>query len=80
MIEGLTGAGQQEAVLKLPWWRIYTTNYDNSVSTFRANFNARQVDNIFDLSDRAPRQLRPEAVIHLHGSIAKCDKANVDKS
>ncbi|SOC21364.1 SIR2 family protein [Rhodobacter maris] len=71
---------EQKEVLKLPWWRIYTTNYDNSVAVYRAASGEKQGALIHDITDPVPRQIRPGATIHLHGSIAKCEPDNVDKS
>ncbi|MFC3074436.1 SIR2 family protein [Shinella pollutisoli] len=70
----------QRAVLAQPWRRIYTTNYDNSVSVFRTEQGKSATNDIFDIADHAPRQLRQGAVVHLHGSISKCQPANVDES
>ncbi|MGL4408262.1 MAG: SIR2 family protein [Zoogloea sp.] len=70
----------QRKILSLPWLRIYTTNYDNSVSVFMSEKNKNLTTDIFDLTDDSPRQLRKGAVIHLHGSIAKCQPDNLDQS
>lgn len=70
----------QKSVLELPWWRIYTTNYDNSVAVYRAASGDKQGAHIYDLTDQVPRQLRPGSTVHLHGSIAKCDPNNIDES
>ncbi|MBS0257006.1 MAG: SIR2 family protein [Proteobacteria bacterium] len=70
----------QRAVLAQPWRRIYTTNYDNSVSVFRTEQGKSATNDIFDIADDVPRQLRQGAVVHLHGSIAKCQPNNVDES
>jgi len=70
----------QRKVLALPWLRIYTTNYDNSVSVYRAEKNLDVHKDLYDLTDNPPRQLRSGSVIHLHGSIAKCDPDRIDDS
>ncbi|SSV50698.1 Uncharacterised protein [Acinetobacter baumannii] len=70
----------QRKILSLPWLRIYTTNYDNSVSVFMAEKNGNASGDIFDLTDDPPRQLRKGVVVHLHGSIAKCQPDNLDQS
>ncbi|WP_175181346.1 SIR2 family protein [Achromobacter aegrifaciens] len=84
LLEGLYTIKQltdsQRSILSLPWLRIYTTNYDNSVSVFRAENNRNANGDIFDLTDEPPRQLRKGAVVHLHGSIAKCQPNNLDQS
>lgn len=71
---------EQRAILSHPWRRIYTTNYDNSVSVFRTEQGQSATDNIFDIGDVVPRKVRQGAVIHLHGSIARCQPDNVDNS
>lgn len=84
LLEGLYTISEltedQRKVLALPWLRIYTTNYDNSVSVYRAEKNIDANKDVFDLTDPAPRQLRSGSVIHLHGSIAKCDPNRMDHS
>lgn len=70
----------QRKVLSHPWCRVYTTNYDNSVSVFRAESGGNATNDIFDLTDTAPKQLRAGSVIHLHGSIAKCKPDSIDSS
>lgn len=39
-------APEQRAILSHPWRRIYTTNYDNSVSVFRAEQGQSATDNM----------------------------------
>lgn len=73
-------APEQRSILSHPWRRIYTTNYDNSVSVFRTEQGQSATDNIFDIGDDVPRKVRQGAVVHLHGSIARCQPDNVDKS
>ena len=73
-------APDQRAILSHPWRRIYTTNYDNSVSVFRAEQGQSATENIFDVADDVPRKVRQGAIIHLHGSIARCQPDNVDNS
>ena len=68
----------QRKTLSLPWLRIYTTNYDNSVSVYKAEKN-ENID-IFDLTDEPPKKIKKGSVIHLHGSIAKCNPENLDES
>lgn len=84
LLEGMytirTLAPEQREILSQPWRRIYTTNYDNSVSVFRSEQGQSATDNIFDIGDDVPRKVRPGAVIHLHGSIARCKPDNVDES
>lgn len=46
----------QRKILSLPWLRIYTTNYDNSVSVYKAEKN-ESVD-IFDLTDQPPKKIK----------------------
>lgn len=73
-------APEQRAILSHPWRRIYTTNYDNSVSVFRTEQGQSATENIFDIGDIVPRKVHQGAVIHLHGSISRCRPDNVDNS
>lgn len=52
-------------VLRLPWERVYTTNYDNGIelSLTHVPRNAR----VFNNADTVPDPLPAGAVIHLHG-------------
>jgi SIR2-like protein len=59
------------ALLKLPWRRIYTTNYDDAVefvSPDRSTFNYDEV---------RPRRMSDNAVVHLHGVIRSTNPDNV---
>lgn len=84
LLEGLYTIRQltpeQREILSHPWRRIYTTNYANSVSVFRTEQGESATENIFDIGDNIPRKVRQGAVVHLHGSIAKCQPDNVDHS
>lgn len=73
-------SADQRLLLDQDWFRIYTTNYDNCVSFHKASNAAMQHRDVFDFTDVTPRQLKRGSVIHLHGSIAKCDPKNLDAS
>ncbi|TXI38700.1 MAG: hypothetical protein E6Q59_06115 [Nitrosomonas sp.] len=67
-------SGQLE-LLKFPWLRIYTTNYDNAVEL--GYHQLKRTCPSFNYDDNKPRKIAPGAVIHLHGSIKKATRENI---
>lgn len=64
----------QIEVLRLPWRRIYTTNFDNVAEKALASLKKTSI--IIDL-DCDPRRPIPEgAIVHLNGSIELADEGN----
>ena len=57
----------QSVILRLPWRRIYTTNYDDTIE----HFYMKNKDSVpsFSYNDRKPRKLSNGSIIHLHGVI-----------
>jgi len=64
----------QLELLKFPWLRIYTTNYDDAVERGYLQLN-RHLQS-FNYDERKPRKIVPGAVVHLHGSIGKTTREN----
>ena len=65
-------------VLRFPWARIYTTNYDNGIehalrSASRQHISINNLDSPIELTGSLP-------VIHLHGFIGKWNLENFGKS
>jgi hypothetical protein len=59
---------------RLPWRRIYTTNYDNLIETcLRSGANIRTVAT---LSDRPSSGLGTGAIVHLNGFIERISSTN----
>ena len=65
----------QSEVLRLPWRRIYTTNYDDAVEFAYQHTNSRAPS--FNYDDEKPKKLRNGSVIHLHGVIRSTTEENV---
>ena len=65
----------QNDILGLPWNRIYTTNYDDSVEFAYAIVGKNAPSYNYD--DTKPRRLAAGSVIHLHGVIRKTTEDNV---
>lgn len=65
----------QREILGLPWHRIYTTNYDDTVEFFRADRRSNKMSYSYD--DERPKKLPIGAVIHLHGTIRNATEDNV---
>jgi len=65
----------QAAILKEPWRRVYTTNYDDAVELHRLRL--KRPLNTFDISNPVPSKLPDGSVIHLHGSIREVTVDNV---
>lgn len=62
-------------LLRMPWRRIYTTNYDDAVE-FAYQQNIVRAPS-FNYDDPKPRKLTDGAIIHLHGVIRRATKENV---
>ncbi|CAM3314829.1 hypothetical protein HALO32_02490 [Halomonas lysinitropha] len=65
----------QLKLLELPWLRIYTTNYDDSVE--KAFFDLKRSFKSFNYDEKKPRKILPGSVVHLHGTIGKTNRGNV---
>ncbi len=68
-------ATSQKTLLQLPWFRIYTTNYDDSIELFYHR-TRRQIPS-FSYHQEKPRKIPFGAVVHLHGMIREITKDNV---
>lgn len=64
----------QKEILSLPWARIYTTNYDDMVSSVKGGAFP-----IFTFDQDKPRALPQSCAIYLHGSIRKATEENAEK-
>lgn len=65
----------QGYILRLPWRRIYTTNYDDAVELAYVQ-NPKKPPS-FNYDDEKPRKLPNGSVIHLHGVIRSATEENV---
>lgn len=72
-VKGLTN--DQQEILKLPWLRVYTTNYDDAVE-YAYSLKRRPISS-FSYNDGKPRQLLKSSIIHLHGAIRTTTPKNV---
>jgi hypothetical protein len=57
----------------LPWRRIYTTNYDDTVEFVHPNLKT------FNYDEPVPRRIADGSIIHLHGVIRSANTGNVSK-
>ncbi len=65
----------QTDILGMPWLRIYTTNFDDSVEF--ANTSSKRPVNSYCYDDPKPKRLPDNSIIHLHGSVGKMTEDNV---
>lgn len=65
----------QLELLKLPWLRIYTTNYDDAVELGYYQLNRSCLT--YDYNDEKPKKIASGTVVHLHGSIRKTTRENI---
>lgn len=68
-------SSEQLELLKLPWLRVYTTNYDDAVEL--GYHQLKRNCPSFNYDEKKPRKIAPGAVVHLHGSIKKTTRENV---
>lgn len=66
---------EQTALLRLPWRRVYTTNYDDAIEF--SYIQGGLPFHSYTYSDPKPRRLRNRSVIHLHGAIRWATEDNV---
>jgi len=64
----------QREILSLPWARIYTTNYDDMVSSVKGSLFP-----IFTFEEEKPRALPQSFAVYLHGSIRKATEENAER-
>jgi hypothetical protein len=64
----------QSEILQNSWLRIYTTNYDDAIEF--AHQNSFHGFNSYNYDDEKPRRLRPNSIIHLHGSVRQLRQDN----
>jgi hypothetical protein len=70
-----TPVDHQSEILRLPWRRIYTTNYDDLVEFV---FHQNKIKSpSFNYDDPKPNRLTVGSVIHLHGVIRNTNEYNV---
>lgn len=68
---------EQEIILSQPWFRIYTTNYDDVVEAFRKSKKASENPQTYSTESQVPNQFRPGSIVHLHGYIHECTRENL---
>jgi hypothetical protein len=68
---------QQIALFKLPWKRIYTTNFDNVAEQGVVENRSQPIT--FDLDHDPQKAIPDHAVIHLNGSILTANTGNILK-
>ena len=65
----------QTAIMREPWLRVYTTNYDDTVEVA---WHALQKPNaIFTNTDPLPNRLPTNSIVHLHGSVGRLTEDTV---
>ena len=62
-------------ILKLPWRRIYTTNYDDAVE-YHHSQNSHAIHS-YTYGDQKPRKFLHGSIIHLHGAIRSTTEENI---
>ena len=65
----------QTEILRHPWLRIYTTNYDDSIELYRSA-NRLKLSS-FSYNDKKPNRLSSGSIIHLHGVIRNATEEGV---
>lgn len=65
-------------VIKFPWMRIYTTNYDNAIEIAASRIPKKL--NSFNNTNEPPQPLPEQSVIHLHGAALHWNIHNFNSS
>lgn len=72
----VTNIGPQMAdFIALPWWRIYTTNFDDAAEKCLASSQIQPVT--MDLDHDANKQIPQNSVIHLNGAVSISTASNL---
>ncbi len=66
---------QMAAFMGLPWWRIYTTNFDDAAEKCLASLQIQSVT--MDLDHDANKQIPPSSIIHLNGAVSITNASNL---
>lgn len=67
---------EQDSIIKLPWKRIYTTNYDNIVEVSSEKSNIKRTSiTITNRRYKASQNLE-QAIVHINGYINKLNETN----
>lgn len=69
---------QMIEILRFPWMRVYTTNYDNAIELAASRIPKRVTP--FNNTHEPTQPLPEPAVIHLHGYVANWDIRNFNAS
>ncbi|WGG61442.1 SIR2 family protein [Brucella intermedia] len=64
-----TISSSQKSILSRKWLRIYTTNYDDTISSHNLSLPNHERRAIYALDDEVPRQLRQNSAVYLHGYV-----------
>lgn len=67
------------SILRQPWRRIYTTNYDDAVEWHFDDEKKSRLPNSYSYKEKTPRYLRSNDIVHLHGYIRKCTRENISE-
>ena len=70
-----TLSDEQLDILRMPWRRIYTTNFDDAVELSR--LKEKKIPTSYTYLDNKPTKLLEGSIVHLHGSIRTTTEENV---
>ena len=64
----------QSSVVNHPWYRIFTTNFDNCIEHILSGSNG--APDVYAFTDPLPNKIRQTSIVHLHGYIGRVSKSN----
>jgi hypothetical protein len=65
-------------IIKYPWYRVYTTNYDNAIEKAFESVGIKP--DSYNNTDTAPVEMKKRSVVHLHGQMEKWNINNFGRS
>lgn len=65
---------EQVEVMRHPWYRVYTTNFDNCIESIALKSGGSP--DVYTFKDGLPNKIKHGSIVHLHGYIGNVTKGN----
>ena len=65
---------EQASIIRHPWYRVYTTNFDNCIESI--SLASGNSPDVYTFNDGLPNKIKQSSIVHLHGYIGKLTSKN----